>query len=157
MTTESLVHWLPGINASLNGFATILLTIGFILIKKDKVGLKNTHRAVMLSAFFVSVVFLACYLTHKTLRRYIGDAVNTPFAGEGIWPWVYYPMLITHVILAMVIVPLIFITLWHAIRGRYEKHRAWARWTFPMWYYVSVTGVLVYFFIYQWFPASTTS
>lgn len=152
MDAETLVDWLPGINASLNGIATILLTVGFILIKKDREGYKNAHRTAMLSAFGVSVIFLSCYLLHKGLRASIGDAVNTSFAGEGVWRWIYYPMLITHVILAMVIVPLIFVTLWHAIRGQYFKHRAWARWTFPLWYYVSVTGVLVYFFLYQWFP-----
>lgn len=155
MSAEQLIHWLPGINASLNGLATVLLTLGFILIKKDRVAHKNSHRAAMLSAFAVSVIFLACYLLHKALRAGLGEAVNTTFAGEGIWRWIYYPMLLTHVILAMVIVPLIFVTLWHAFRGRYEKHRSWARWTFPMWYYVSITGVLVYFFLYQWFPSGT--
>lgn len=153
MDAESLVHLLPGINASLNGLATLLLTVGFILIRKDPVGNKNAHRAVMLSAFGVSCVFLAFYLAHKGLKASVGEAVNTSFAGEGLWRWVYYPMLISHVLLAMVIVPLIFVTLFHACKGRFEKHRAWAKWTFPMWYYVSVTGVLVYLFLYHWFPA----
>ncbi|MGE9295388.1 MAG: DUF420 domain-containing protein [Puniceicoccales bacterium] len=148
-----LLHALPAINASLNGLATVLLTVGFVLIKKDGMAAKHTHRAAMLSAFAVSAVFLVCYLLHKALKAEAGEAVNTSFAGEGIWRWVYYPMLASHVLLAMVIVPLIFITLNHAFKGRYEKHQAWAKWTFPLWYYVSVTGVLVYFFLYQWFPA----
>lgn len=152
MDKETLVHILPAVNASLNGLATILLTIGFALIWKDRVKNMRAHRAVMLTAFGVSVVFLACYLTHKGLKRSLGMPVDTHFTGEGIWPWIYFPMLITHIILAMVIVPLIFVTLFHAIKGRFDKHRAWAKWTFPLWYYVSVTGVLVYFFLYQWFP-----
>lgn len=149
---NDLLHTMPAINASLNGLATVLLTIGFVLIWRDRVKYKNAHRAVMLSAFGVSCVFLVGYLSHKAMKANAGEAVNTTFAGEGIWRWVYYPMLITHVILAMVIVPLIFVTLFHAFKGRFEKHRKWARWTFPLWYYVSVTGVLVYFFLYQWFP-----
>ncbi|WP_269542832.1 DUF420 domain-containing protein [Cerasicoccus fimbriatus] len=150
--TSDLLHALPAINASLNGLATLLLTVGFVLIKLDREKNMKAHRAMMLSAFTVSVVFLICYLLHKGLRAGAGEAVNTSFAGEGIWRWIYYPMLISHVLLAMVIVPLIFVTLWHAFKGRYQKHQKWAKWTFPLWYYVSVTGVLVYFFLYQWFP-----
>jgi len=154
MNLETLVRWLPGVNASLNGLATVLLTIGFIFIWKDRVRYKRAHQTAMLSAFGVSIVFLACYLFHKWAKAASGEAVNTSFTGEGVWRWIYYPMLLSHVVLAMVIVPLIFVTLFHAIRGRFDKHRAWARWTFPLWYYVSVTGVLVYFFLYQWFPAN---
>lgn len=149
---NDLLHAMPAINASLNGLATVLLTIGFTLIKLDRVKYQNAHRAVMLSAFGVSCIFLIGYLSHKWMKASAGEAVNTTFAGEGIWRWVYYPMLLTHVLLAMVIVPLIFITLFHAFKGRFEKHQKWAKWTFPLWYYVSVTGVLVYFFLYQWFP-----
>jgi len=101
----------------------------------------------MLTAFTVSVVFLFFYVLHK----YLVQGVHTPFAGEGFWRSFYYIMLISHIILAMVIVPLILTTLTLAIRGRREKHKAWARWTFPLWYYVSITGVLVYLFLYQWF------
>ena len=153
MNSATLVQILPGINASLNGLATVLLTAGFLLIKADPERYRNAHRAVMLSAFSVSVIFLGFYLWHKALKASVGAAVNTQFTGEGIWPWIYYPMLISHVILAMVIVPLIIITLAYAFRGKIQKHQAWARWTFPLWYYVSVTGVLVYFFLYQWFPS----
>jgi len=151
---SGLLHALPAINASLNGLATLLLIAGFVLIKKDGRAAKNAHRACMLSAFGVSVLFLACYLLHKTLKAQAGEAVNTAFAGEGLWRWIYYPMLISHVVLAMVIVPLIFVTLHHAFKGRFDQHQAWARWTFPLWFYVSITGVLVYFFLYQWFPAT---
>ena len=135
---------LPTINALLNGAATILLTAGFICIKTKR---EKAHRACMLSAFSVSVVFLFFYVLHK----YLVQGVHTPFAGEGAWRYFYYSMLISHIILAIIIVPLILITLTLAIKGKREKHRALARWTFPIWYYVSVTGVLVYCFLYQWF------
>ena len=135
---------LPTINACLNGTATVLLTLGFILIKSGKI---FAHRVSMMSAFLVSVIFLAFYLLHK----YLVQGVHTPFAGEGFWRAFYYGMLISHIILAIIIVPLILRTLSLAISGQYERHRAWARWTFPIWYYVSVTGVLVYCFLYQWF------
>lgn len=101
----------------------------------------------MLSAFSVSIVFLVFYVLHK----YLVNFQHTSFNGEGAWRAVYIIMLATHVVLAMAIVPLVLTTLTLAIRGKREKHRAWARWTFPIWYYVSVTGVLVYCFLYQWF------
>ncbi|MFM7181369.1 MAG: DUF420 domain-containing protein [Verrucomicrobiales bacterium] len=140
------VQDIPAINAFLNSIATILLAAGFIFIKS---GRKEAHRKCMMSAFCVSAVFLVGYVAHKILVQ----GVHTPFGGEGIWKTIYYTMLITHIILAMVILPLIFVTFGHALKGRFEKHKAWARWTFPAWFYVSVTGVLVYFFLYQWFPS----
>lgn len=136
---------LPGFNASLNGLATLLLTAGFFFIWRKNV---TAHRACMVSAFSVSCVFLVTYVLHKILVR----GVHTPFGGEGFIKTFYYVMLISHILLAIVIVPLILVTLSHALKGRFEKHRAWARWTFPLWYYVSITGVLVYFFLYKWFP-----
>lgn len=138
---------LPALNAGLNGLATVLLTIGFVLIKQGRMA---AHRACMLSAFGVSAVFLVTYVLHKILVR----GVHTPFGGEGAIRTVYYVMLFSHIVLAIVIVPLVLITLTHALKGRLIVHRQWARWTFPIWYYVSVTGVLVYFFLYQWFPAA---
>lgn len=140
----SFTEALPTVNATLNGTATILLTAGFICIKT---GREKAHRTCMLSAFGVSVVFLVFYVLHK----YLVDGIHTPFTGEGIWRNIYYAMLATHIVLAMAIVPLVLTTLTLAIRGNRERHRAWARWTFPIWYYVSVTGVLVYMFLYQWF------
>lgn len=144
------VDQLPGLNATLNGMATICLTAGFILIKQGK---KKAHRTAMVSALTLSIIFLFFYVLHKILVR----GVHTAFAGDGFWNWVYYPMLISHIILAMVIVPLVIITLLHAFRGKFDRHRAWARWTFPLWYYVSVTGVLVYFFLYVWFQTPATA
>ncbi len=153
MSTESIVHLLPTVNACLNLLATILLTAGFIAIRKDREANQRLHRGLMLAAFGVSCLFLALYLTHKGLKANLGDEINTTFTGEGIWRMVYYPMLLTHVLLAMVIVPLILITFTFALKGKFSKHQAWAKWTFPLWYYVSVTGVLVYLFLYQWFPS----
>ena len=135
---------LPALNAGLNGIATILLLAGFLFIKNER---KIAHRFCMLGAFSVSCVFLVTYVLHKILVK----GVHTPFGGEGLWRTFYYGMLISHVILAIVIVPLILVTMTHALKGRFERHRAWARWTFPLWFYVSVTGVLVYFMLYQWF------
>ena len=140
----SFTESLPTVNALLNGTATILLTFGFAFIKTNR---EKAHRACMLGAFSVSVVFLFFYVLHK----YLVQGVHTPFAGEGAWRVFYYVMLISHIILAMLIVPLALTTLTLAIKGKREKHRAWARWTFPIWDYVSVTGVLVYCFLYQWF------
>jgi uncharacterized membrane protein YozB (DUF420 family) len=136
---------LPALNAGLNATATVLLLAGFAFIKSER---KLAHRNCMAAAFVVSCVFLSTYVLHKVLVH----GVHTPFGGEGGWKIFYYVLLASHVILAMVIVPLILVTIIHAIKARYEKHRAWARWTFPLWLYVSVTGVLVYFMLYRWFP-----
>ncbi len=140
----SFTESLPTVNALLNSTATILLTAGFLCIKTKR---EKAHRVCMLSAFAVSAVFLFFYVLHKCLVQ----LTHTPFTGEGLWRGVYYVMLFSHIVLAMFIVPLVLITLTLAIKGKREKHRAWARWTFPIWYYVSITGVLVYCFLYQWF------
>lgn len=140
------VNDLPALNATLNGLATLFLSAGFLFILNKKV---NAHRTCMVSAFAVSVVFLVTYVIHKILVH----GVHTPFGGDGAIRVIYYVMLFSHILLAMAIVPLVIVTLRYALTDRVDKHRAWARWTFPIWYYVSVTGVLVYFFLYQWFPA----
>ena len=137
--TESL----PTLNACLNGTATILLTAGFIFIKT---GREKSHRACMVSAFAVSVIYLFFDLLHKWLVQ----GVHTPFDGEGAWRSIYYTMLVTHIVLAILIVPLVLTTLTLAIRGKRDRHKSWARWTFPIWYYVSITGVLIYLFLYVW-------
>jgi putative membrane protein len=135
----------PALDASLNATAAVLLTAGFVFIQRKRIA---AHRACMLGAFTVSAVFLACYLYY-----HIKTGARTPFGGTGAIRTIYYTMLISHILLAFVIVPLILTTLWLALKGDFIRHRAWARWTFPLWYYVSVTGVLVYFFLYQWWPA----
>ena len=137
---------LPALNATLNGPSTVLLTAGFICIKT---GRKGAHRNCMMAAFATSAVFLVCYVTHKVLVR----GVHTPFGGEGFIRTVYYVMLLTHVVLAMIIVPLVLLTIARARRGDFEAHKRIARWTWPIWMYVSVTGVLVYCFLYRWWPA----
>jgi len=136
---------LPALNASLNGLSAVLLTAGFIFIKNRRI---LPHRVCMGTAVMVSAVFLVTYVLHKIL---VGG-VHTPFGGEGAIRTFYYVMLVSHILLAITTVPLVLITLRHALAGRIATHQAWARWTFPIWYYVSITGVLVYFFLYQWFP-----
>jgi len=135
---------LPGLNACLNGLATVFLLLGFVAIKQDR---KAVHGYFMGAAFVTSCIFLISYLAHKALVR----GVHTPFLGEGFWRPLYYTMLITHIILAIAVPPLAIVTMRHALAGRYTEHRRLSKWTFPIWLYVSVTGVLVYFFLYRWF------
>jgi putative membrane protein len=137
---------LPPINASLNALAGLLLVCGMVAIKREA---KKVHGLLMGAAFVVSCVFLICYVLHKVLVR----GVHTPFGGEGAWRAIYYSMLISHIILAICVPPLAIITMRHALAGRYDAHRRLAKITFPVWFYVSVTGVMVYFFLYRWFPA----
>ena len=138
---------LPAINASLNATSAVLLVLGMIFIKQDR---KQAHGYTMGAAFVVSCIFLIFYVAHKILMK----GVHTPFAGEGVWRTIYYGMLISHIILAIIVPPLAIITMRHALAGRYEKHRRLSKITLPVWLYVSVTGVLVYFFLYRWFPAA---
>jgi putative membrane protein len=148
------LHDIPALNATLNAIATVLILAGFILIKS---GRKEAHRKVMLTAAVVSALFLVGYVTHKVLKGLAagaGEAVHTQFGGEGAIRIVYYVMLITHVLLAISIAYLVPRTFLLAIHGDFARHRAWAKWVFPIWFYVSVTGVLVYFFLYQWWPAA---
>lgn len=138
---------IPTINAALNATATVMITAGFIFIKR---GQRDLHRACMLTAGVVSALFLVGYVTHKVLMR----GVHTPFGGEApALRAFYYTMLFTHIVLAIAIAYLVPRTFLFAIRGDYETHKRWAKFTFPIWYYVSVTGVLVYFFLYRWWPA----
>lgn len=139
----------PALNASLNGASAVFMTVGYYFIRQKRT---TAHRRCMLGACFVSAAFLACYVYYHAMT-----GARTPFGGHGFIRVVYYAMLISHVILAMAIAYLVPKTLWLALKGQNERHRAWARWTFPMWYYVSVTGVLVYFFLYQWWPSAPTA
>jgi putative membrane protein len=140
-------HDIPPINASLNAAATVLISTGFILIKT---GHKTAHRAVMLTAAVVSALFLVGYLTYHGMMR----GFHTPFGGEGMIRTVYFVILWTHIPLAGLIAFLVPRTFIFALKGDYVSHKAWAKWTFPIWFYVSVTGVLVYFFLYVWWPAA---
>lgn len=145
---------IPALNAGLNALATVLITAGFIYIKT---GRKIAHRACMLAAGGVSAVFLVGYIGHKILKGMAagaGEAVHTQFGGDGPIRTVYFVMLISHILLAISIAYLVPKTFALALKGDFERHRKWARVVFPIWYYVSITGVLVYFFLYQWWPAT---
>ena len=137
--------YFPALIASLNGASAILLLLGRSLILRGKVA---AHRACMLAAVASSALFLACYVY---FHLHVGDI---RFLGDRFWHIVYLIVLIPHVILAIVIVPMVVITLVRGLSAKYDKHRAIARWTWPLWMYVSVTGVLVYFMLYRWFPHS---
>lgn len=132
----------PALNASLNGASGVFLVIGHAFIQRGKV---EAHRACMLTAFACSTVFLACYL------YYHFHAGVIRFQGHGWIRPVYFTLLLSHTILAIVVVPMVLATLARAVRSDFGRHRAIARWTYPIWLYVSVTGVIVYFFVYQWF------
>ena len=132
---------LPALNAVLNGLSGCLLVCGYASIRAKRVPL---HRAFMLGAFAVSVIFLTSYLIY-----HFNQPVK-PYPGEGFWQVFYYIMLFTHVVLAVAVPPLALITLYRALKGQFDRHRRIARITFPVWLYVSVTGVLVYLMLYQW-------
>lgn len=137
---------LPAVNAGLNGLATLLLLAGFILIKSGK---RTAHRNVMLLAFCVSVLFLACYLTyHFGLRHYTGESSKS-FPDLGFIRLVYLTILFSHILLAVPVPVLSLMTIRYGLRGRLEQHRFWARITFPIWLYVSVTGVIIYYMLYH--------
>jgi uncharacterized membrane protein YozB (DUF420 family) len=131
---------LPAVNAALNATAATLLVIGYTLIRRGRI---RQHRAVMLAAFATSTLFLISYLV------YHAHAGSRPFPGRGPIRGVYFAILITHIILAAAIVPMALITLSRALRERFDRHKAIARWTLPIWLYVSVTGVIVYLMLYQ--------
>src|SRR5688572_24208877 len=141
------VMMLPAVNATLNAIAGVLLVIGYVQIRSRK---RIAHRRTMIAAFTTSVVFLASYVTYHALR----GGMSTPFGGEGTVRSVYYFILITHVILAAIVPVLAIITLRRGLANRFDPHRRIARWTLPIWMYVSVTGVIVYFMLYQWYPAA---
>jgi uncharacterized membrane protein YozB (DUF420 family) len=131
---------LPAVNATLNGISGVLLLIGYLLIRARKIEL---HRRVMIAAFTTSSLFLVCYIV------YHAQVGSVPFVRQGFVRPLYFTILITHVTLAAVVLPLALVTLSRGLKARYARHRAIARWTFPIWLYVSVTGVLVYVLLYQ--------
>jgi uncharacterized membrane protein YozB (DUF420 family) len=137
-------HDLPAVNATLNGLSAAFLGAGYAFIKKKNI---RAHRNCMISAFATSALFLACYLTYHIFIHHV-----TVFENPAWFRPIYLAILLTHTILAVVIVPLIFITLSHALRERFDRHKRIARWTWPLWMYVSVTGVVVYVILYQVFP-----
>ncbi|HEY8185320.1 MAG TPA: DUF420 domain-containing protein [Pyrinomonadaceae bacterium] len=139
------IPFLPHLNAVLNTTSALLLLTGFRFIRLGRI---RAHRNCQLTAFVTSTLFLISYLTY----HYYHGA--TRFAGQGLVRPVYFTILITHTVLAVVIVPLIIVTLYRAARGDFIRHRSIARWTLPLWLYVSVTGVIVYLMLYQIYPSS---
>lgn len=131
---------LPTIDAFLNAASTVLLVTGYVMIRGKRIA---AHRACMLSALACSVLFLIGYLTYHF------QVGTTRYDGEGILRPIYFTILTTHTILAMVLGPMVIITLVRALRERFDRHKAIARWTLPIWLYVSVTGVVVYLMLYQ--------
>ena len=134
------VSALPTLNAFLNGTSAVLLTIGYIFIRLKKV---TAHKACMVTAFGVSSLFLLSYLIH---HYRVG---SVPFGGTGFMRPVYFTLLVSHIVLAACIVPLVLITIYRAWSQQFEKHMRIARWTLPLWLYVSVTGVIVYWMLYH--------
>ena len=131
---------LPAVNAGLNATAAILLTIGYVLIRR---GRRETHRKVMLAAFSVSVAFLISYLVYHF------QVGSVRFQKQGAVRTVYFAILLTHTVLAAAVPPLAIVSLRRGLQSNYVRHRAVARWTLPIWLYVSVTGVLVYWMLYR--------
>jgi uncharacterized membrane protein YozB (DUF420 family) len=136
---------LPLVNACLNASATVLLCAGLLAIKRER---RELHERLMYAAFAVSTAFLACYVYYHVVVRAV-----TKFNGTSFVKGAYLAMLATHVVLAIVNVPLVLRTLFLARHARWEAHKRWAKITFPIWLYVSVTGVLVYLVLYVWNPA----
>jgi uncharacterized membrane protein YozB (DUF420 family) len=134
------VHDLPAVNASLNAVSGVLLVGGYTLMRLRRIDL---HRKVMIAAFATSSLFLVCYVV------YHAQVGSVPFPRQGFVRSLYFTILITHVVLAATVPPLAIITMTRGLKGRYPQHRRIARWTFPIWLYVSVTGVLVYVLLYQ--------
>ncbi len=134
------INMLPTLNAILNGTSAILLITGYLLIRR---GRRSAHRLCMLGAFGVSTLFLISYLVYHYHHG------STRFMGQGWLRPVYFAILGSHTVLAAIIVPLVLVTLSRALRHRFERHKAIARWTLPLWLYVSVTGVVVYLMLYQ--------
>src|SRR4029077_12912504 len=143
----TLVQALPAINAAVNATSGEQLLTAYILIKQKRIA---QHRRFMLAACYTSIAFLCCYV----LNHYLRHGVVTHFRGTGAIRPIYFTLLTTHTFLAIVIVPMAIVTVWNGLKMRVPQHRRIARWTFPLWMYVSVTGVLVYFFLYQWFPST---
>jgi uncharacterized membrane protein YozB (DUF420 family) len=131
---------LPAVNATLNAIATVFLVVGWVFVRRGAV---ERHRLSMIAALACSALFLASYVVYHY------HAGSRPFTGTGPIRAVYFTILITHVILAMAIVPMVLLTVVHAWRARFDRHRRIARWTLPLWLYVSVTGVIVYLMLYQ--------
>ena len=136
---------LPATNACLNFISTVFISAGWYFIRR---GFWRQHVACMITAVISSSAFLTCYLIY---HAHVGEK-STQFTAGGIVAPIYFTILISHILLAIIILPLVIATLVPVFRQRWDKHRRIARWTMPIWLYVSVTGVIVYLMLYQWFP-----
>ena len=134
---------LPALNATFNLVSTIFISMGWYFIRR---GAWRRHMVCMITALLSSVCFLVGYITYHAR---VGEKSS---GYTGLIAWIYFPLLITHVLLAFVTLPLVIVTLVPVFRRRWDRHRRLGRWTMPIWLYVSVTGVLVYFILYHWFP-----
>lgn len=145
-----LVAYLPHVNAVLNSISSLFLITGIAFILKKNV---KAHRFCMIAAFSASTLFLISYLTYHSLVVYYLGRGPTKFLGEGWIRPFYFVILTTHTVLAAIAAPMVIVTLYRALRSRFDRHRKIARWTAPIWLYVSITGVIVYLMLYQIYPA----
>jgi putative membrane protein len=147
---KDFIFALPHVNAILNTTSGLLLIAGYVHIRRRQI---IAHRKSMIAAFIASTAFLVSYvLYHSLLAYYLGQG-PTKFKGEGFIRPVYFTILLTHTVLAIAAVPFILITLFRGLRRQDAAHRRIARWTYPVWLYVSITGVMVYLFLYQFYPS----
>jgi uncharacterized membrane protein YozB (DUF420 family) len=138
----------PFINATLNATSAVFLLIAYVMIKARRI---RSHTILMIAALFTSTAFLACYITYH-IDRAMHHAVITRFPAGTVWRPIYLTILTTHTLLAVIILPLVIMTFWRAIHRRWDAHRRIAVWTFPLWLYVSVTGVVIYWMLYRFAP-----
>ncbi|MEP6850367.1 MAG: DUF420 domain-containing protein [Acidobacteriota bacterium] len=144
-----LLQIFPHLNAALNALSGVCLILGLIFILTKHV---HAHRLCMITACSVSALFLVCYVAYHVIRTYYFGLGPTKFTGEGLVRPIYFTILTSHTILAILVTPFVLLTLRRALKGNFDAHKKLARLVYPVWLYVSVTGVIVYFFLYQWFP-----
>ncbi|HTL18344.1 MAG TPA: DUF420 domain-containing protein [Patescibacteria group bacterium] len=140
---------LPVVNACLNGLSAVFLSWGYYFIRRQN---QRAHQNCMVAAFITSTLFLVCYITYHGYVAYYLHRGPTKFTNPSWFRPIYMAILVTHTVLAMVIVPMVLVTLIRALRRRFDLHRRIARWTWPLWMYVSVTGVVIYLLLYRIFP-----
>jgi putative membrane protein len=139
------LHFLPLLNAFINSAVTVLLLAGYYFIRTNRI---TAHRTAMVSAFSLSALFLVSYVVYHTFKT-----EATRFGGEGWVAGVYYFILISHILLATAILPMTLLSIYRALQQQWDKHRKIAKWTFPIWLYVSITGVVVYLMISPYYPS----
>lgn len=145
-----LLSIFPHLNAALNATSGVFLICGFYFIMTTQVA---RHRACMLTASAISALFLISYLTHHAIRTYYFGIGPSRFTGQGLARPIYFTILTSHTFLAALVAPFVILTLWRGLKGKYNLHKRIARLVFPVWLYVSVTGVIVYLMLYQLYPA----